>query len=137
MNPFVKQAIFGAILFVAGVSFGWIIGTVKTYQETAGIIAESGFKNAATGLDQHVTLLHLLHAKDHQPAVDKLEALVDADLVMLAQYPTPIIPSEDKIVQSIIKTKEYREKYPVTGRSAEVTAAIGKAFEKTVTREAP
>ena len=54
MNPFVKQAVFGAILFVAGVSFGWIIGTVKTYQETAGIVAESDFKNAAAGLDEHV-----------------------------------------------------------------------------------
>lgn len=135
MNPKVRQLLFGMVFFVAGLSLGWIVGTVKSYKETAAIVAEAEFNTAAADLKNHISLLQLLHAKSYPAVSEKLEELVDTELATLAHYPMPLIPSEDKVIQSIIVAKQYRDEHPVTGRDAETTSAIEKAFEKTVTQE--
>lgn len=135
MNPNIRQLLFGVVFFIAGVSLGWVVGTVKTYKETAGIVAEAEFKQAAADLEMHIALLQALHADDYRTVSDRLEEMVDGDLVALAHYPASILPSEDKIIQTIVKAKQYRDRYPVAGRSAEVSTAIDKAFEKAGARE--
>ena len=135
MNPNVRQFLFGMVFFVAGLALGWVAGTVKSYKETAAIVAEAEFNTAAADLKGYISLLQLLHSKDYPAVSGKLEERVDTELATLSNYQLPLIPSEDKVIQSIIDAKQYREKHPVTGRDAETTSAIEKAFEKTVTRE--
>lgn len=137
MNPTVRQILVGIVFFVAGLSLGWMAGAVKTYKETAGIVAEADFKTAAAGLSSHISLLQLLHARDYPAVAGKLEELVDTELATLARYPAPLIPSEDKVIQSIVMAKQYRDKHPVTGRDTETAGAIERAFGKTVTKGEP
>jgi hypothetical protein len=129
MNQNVKHFIYGAILLGGGLYLGHLFGRIETYRETGGIIASSHFNEASANLNMHITLLQLLHNKDIKSASDKLEALVDGDLTALSQYPVHKTPCKDDVQKAIEKAKEYREKYPVSNRSKEVTGAVGKAFD--------
>jgi hypothetical protein len=129
MNQNVKHFIYGVILLGGGLYFGHSFGRFSAYRETGSMISSSHFNRASANLNMHITLLQLLHEKDIKTASDKLESLVDGDLIALARYPVHKSPCKDDVQKAIEKAKEYREKYPVSNRSKEVTDAVRRTFD--------
>jgi len=88
------------------------------------------FNSASSNLKLHITLLNLLKANDTEKCHTMLEELVDADLIVLADYSK--IPKNKRsieILKPIEKAKEYRQKYPKSNNSEEVSATIKKTLD--------
>lgn len=130
MNQNLKQFIYGAILLGGGLYLGNMIGAARVYKDTSGIITNQLFQGASTNLNLHLKLLELLQSKEEEKVIGKLEALIDGDLIALADYskvPAPMRSTE--ILKPIEKAKAYRAKKPSTTTSPEVAAEIKKAFD--------
>lgn len=68
---------------------------------------------SATELKVRIKLMELLKHDDYIQALEILENLVDADLAQLALYVNNPPPTPDKdIIEAIVISKKYREKYP-------------------------
>jgi hypothetical protein len=130
MNQNLKQCIYGAILLGGGLYLGNLYGQVDMLKATSSIVAGSHFDAAASNLDLHISLLNKLQANDTQKLSEKLEDLVNADLVALAQYSE--VPSNRRmplIIKSIKSAKEYRQTHPVAIQNDKVSKDIAKTFE--------
>lgn len=128
MNQNLKQFIYGAILLGGGLYLGQLYGKVDTLRTTGGMLVSSHYDGASNNLNTHISLLQSIQANDIKSTTDKLEKLVDTDLMALSQYSPPQTPCKTEIQKSIEKAKEYREKHPVSNRSQEVINTINKAF---------
>ena len=125
MNQNLKYLIYGIILLGGGFYLGRMVGISQTYMETASALAFSHFNGASTNLNSHITLLQLMEAGDYKKVSEKLEALVDVDLIALSEY-KPLTPLKNDILKSIERAKGHREKYPSTSKSPET---VKKAFD--------
>ena len=130
MSQNMKQFIYGAILLGGGLYLGNMIGAARVYKDTSGIIANQLFQGASTNLNLHLNLLELLQSKEEEKVIRKLEALIDGDLVALADYSkVPAAMRSTEILLPIEKAKAYRAKKPSATTSPEVSADIKKAFD--------
>lgn len=130
MNQNLKQFIYGAILLGGGLYLGNMIGGARMLKETSGIITSSHFDTASSNLDLHIYLLKQLQANDTQKLSQKLEELVNADLMALAEYSE--MPSNRRmpsILNSIKNAKEYRQAHPVAIQNDKTSKDIEKAFD--------
>lgn len=130
MNQNLKHFIYGAILLGGGLYLGSQYGQVKMLKATSSIVSSSHFDTASSNLDLHIYLLKKLQADDKQKLSQKLEELVNADLMALAEYSE--MPSNRRmpsILKSIKNAKEYRQSHPVTVQNEKVSKDIKKAFD--------
>jgi hypothetical protein len=130
MNQNLKQFIYGAILLGGGLYLGNMIGGARMLKETSGIITSSHFYTASSDLDLHIYLLKQLQANDTQKLSQKLEELVNADLIALAEYSE--MPSNRRlpsILKSIKNAKEYRQAHQVAIQNDKDSKDITKVFD--------
>lgn len=130
MNQNLKHFVYGVILLGGGLYLGSQYGQVKMLKETSSIISSSHFDSASSNLDLHIYLLKQLQADDKQKLSQKLEELVNADLMALAEYSE--MPSNRRmpsILKSIKNAKDYRQAHPITVQNDKVSKDIKKAFD--------
>lgn len=130
MNQNLKHCIYGAILLGGGLYLGSQYGQVKMLKATASIVSSSHFDTASSNLDLHIYLLKQLQADDKQKLTQKLEELVNADLMALAEYSE--MPSNRRmpsILKSIKNAKEYRQAHPAIVQNDKVSKDIKRAFD--------
>ena len=128
MNQNVKNSIYGIILLGGGLYLGRMIGIAQTYMETGKALTFSYFNGASTNLNTHITLLKLIEERDYTKVSNKLENLVDIDLIALSGYSAPPAPLKDDVLRAIEKAKDYRKSHPRTNTAPEVVKATEKAF---------
>lgn len=129
MNKRLRQFLIGVVLLCIGFFVGRMVGTDEVYKETAETVSEMYFKGVSTNLNSHITLLYLLKANETKKCEKKLESIVDADLLALAEYSkVPQNARKDEILKPIEKANEYKKKYP-SHSSEDVSAYIKKALD--------
>jgi hypothetical protein len=117
-------------LLGGGLYLGSKYGEVKMLKTTSGIIAGAHFDTVSSNLDLNIYLLKQLQANDTQKLSQKLEELVNADLMALAEYSE--MPSNRRmpsVLKSIKNAKEYRQAHPVAIQNEKVSKDITKAFD--------
>lgn len=130
MNQTLKKIILVTCLLGGGLFLGNMIGSARVYNETAGTVQDLTFRGASTNLNLHLKLLELLQANEKEKVIVKLEAIVDGDLMALAEYSkVPAKLRSPEILKPIEKAKAYRAKNASTAKSPEVAADIKKALD--------
>ena len=126
MNQKLKQTIYGVVLLGGGI----FIGSLIDIADTTTSMTDMYFNSASSNLKLHVTLLNLLKANNTEKCNRLLEGLVDADLIVLADYSKiPKSKRSIEVLKPIEKAKEYRQKYPEPNKSEAVSATIKKTFD--------
>jgi hypothetical protein len=117
---------FLVIGLLAGGAAGWYSARDDLARTWVGVT----FYRAASEGRLQIRILQDLRKGDTKRSIETLELLLDANLVMLAQFREEDLPKEkiEAIHAAISEIRQYREKYPRVAASPSAQEAIGKAL---------